>query len=171
MDNPERQNHKQHKTSILHYPFSNWFCVVCGSVSLDCPFFITPSLTGFVLFVVLSLWIVHSSLPLNEEWTIQRDRTTNNTKSVREGVMKNRQSRGLWFCLSGLSILHYSFSNWFCVVCGSVSLDCLFFITPSLTGFVLFVVHNTKPVREWVIKNGQSRETERQTTQNQLEKG
>jgi hypothetical protein len=30
--------------------------------------------------------------------------------------------------------------------------------------------NNTKPVREWVIKNGQSRETERQTTQNQLEK-
>jgi hypothetical protein len=58
MDNPERQ-------------------VVCGSVSLDCPFFITPSLTGFVLFVVLSLWIVHSSLSL----------------PVREGVMKNRQSR------------------------------------------------------------------------------
>jgi hypothetical protein len=33
-----------------------WFCVVCRSVSLDCPFFITPSLTGFVLFVVLFLW-------------------------------------------------------------------------------------------------------------------
>ena len=31
--------------------------------------------------------------------------------------------------------------------------------------------NNTKPVREWVIKNGQSRETERQTTQNQLENG
>jgi hypothetical protein len=27
-----------------------------------------------------------------------------------------------------------------------------------------------KPVREGVMKNGQSRETERQTTQNQLEK-
>jgi hypothetical protein len=67
----------------------------------------------------------------------------------------------LSFCLSRLSILHYPFSNWFCVVCRSVSLDCPFFITPSLTGFVLFVV----------LKNGQSRETERQTTQNQLEKG
>ena len=29
----------------------------------------------------------------NEEWTIQRDRTTNNTKPFREWVMKNRQSR------------------------------------------------------------------------------
>jgi membrane protein implicated in regulation of membrane protease activity len=69
--------------------------------------------------------------------------------------------------------LETPFSNWFCVVCRSVSLDCPFFITSSLTGFVLFVVLSlwiTKPVREGEIKNGQSRETERQTTQNQLEK-
>ena len=48
MDNPERQNDKQHKTSQR---------------------------TG------------------NKEWTIQRDRTTNNTKPVREGTMNNGQSR------------------------------------------------------------------------------
>jgi hypothetical protein len=61
----------------------------------------------------------------NEEWTIQRDRTTNNTKPVREWVIKNGQSRE-----TERQTTQNQLENG----------DCPFFITPSLTVFVLFVV-------------------------------
>ena len=69
MDNPERQNDKQHKTVREG--------VMTNRQSRETERQTTQT----------------SQRRGNEEWTIQRERTTNNTKPVREGIIKNGQSR------------------------------------------------------------------------------